>query len=336
MTEEQAALRAEVLAAASGHILARAIHVALSLDLAVRLAEGPRPVRELAREAGADERALRRLLHFLSRHDFFEERADDRFAATKRGALLRGDAPAWTADVIRSLGHPAVWEAFGNLEQVVRSGRGPRRHGDAALYEASGALPHEAEFGRAMAGYHAGEPEAVAAHYDFSPYRSVIDIGGSSGALISAILQRYPELRGAIFDRPGLAAQARAALADRGVAERCGFVGGDFFSSVPEGADLYILSHVLHDWPDRDALRILGRCRAAMAEGTKLIVLEALVAPGGEGESEIPADLLLLANTDGRLRTAEEHEALLAAAGLGLRRVVACGRRVSLIEAVPE
>ena len=335
MSDHETALRAEVLAAASGHILARAIHVALALDLAERLGGGARPLRELAVECGADERALGRLLHFLSRHDFFADCGGDRFGLTERAAMLRSDAPAWTADVVRSLGHPGVWEAFGNLEQAVRSGRGPARRGGTALYDASGELPHEAEFSRAMAGYHAGEPEAVASHYDFSGYRSLLDIGGSSGALISAILLRYPALRGTIFDRPGLARQARACLAACGLEERCGFIGGDFFDSVPAGADLYILSHVLHDWPDTEAGRILGHCRAAMGGGARLIVLEALVAPGGEGESEIPADLLLLANTDGRLRTLAEHRALLAAAGLRLTRTVACGPRVSAIEAEP-
>lgn len=336
MNEEEAPLRAEVLGAASGHILARAIHVALALNLAERLEHGPRPVPELAHECAADERSLRRLLHFLSRHDFFADRGGDCFGLTQRGALLRADAPAWTADVIHSLGHPDVWAAFGDLEQAVRSGRGQSGRRDSGLYEESGALPHEAAFSRAMAGYHAGEPEAVAEHYDFSPYRSLVDIGGNSGALISAILRRHPNLRGTIFDRPGLAAQARANLAELGVGDRCDFVGGDFFRSVPAGADLYVLSHVLHDWPDRDAARILAGCRAAMGGGAKLIVLEALIVPGGEEESEIPADLMLLANTDGRLRTLEEHGALLASVGLRLTRTVACGARVSVIEAEAE
>jgi hypothetical protein len=335
VTEAEAELRAEVLAAASGHILARAIHVALALDLADRFENGARCVRELAVECGAAERALRRILHFLARHGYFEERDGDLFALTARGAMLRSEAPSWTADVIRSLGHPGVWEAFGDLEAAVRNGRGREERRGPALYEPSGDLPHEVQFSRAMAGYHAGEPEAVATHYDFARYRSVVDIGGSGGVLISEILLRYPQIRATIFDRPGLAAHAMYNLRASSVDDRSDFHGGNFFDAVPGGADLYILSHILHDWPDSDARRILRSCRAAMGRESRLLVLEALTAPGGAGESEIPADVLLLANTDGRLRTAEEHRALLESAELRLTRIVPCGPRVSAVEAEP-
>jgi hypothetical protein len=330
LSDCDAAVRAEVLAAASGHILARAIHVASDLALADRFEDAPRPVEPLAAEVGAEPGALRRLLHFLARHGLFEEVEDGSFRMTARGAMLRSDAPAATADVIRSLGHPDVWEAFGKLREAVRSGTGVRAETD--LYEVSGALPHEREFSRAMAGYHWTEPEAVAAHIDFSRFDSIVDVGGSGGALMAAILQRHPGPRGTIFDRPGLAAEALSNLGALGLQARCRFVGGDFFTAVPGGEGLYILSHVLHDWADADAIRILRRCRDAMGDGSRLIVIEAFVAPGGEGESEIPADLLLLANTAGRLRSVEEHTSLLASVGLRLCRVVACGPRLSAIE----
>lgn len=328
-------LRAEVLAMASGHILARAIHVASTLELADRFGSTSRRVAALAAETGADPHALRRLLHFLARNGLFEETSDGGFEITPRGAMLRSDAPAATANVIRSLGHPTVWEAFGDLEQAVRSGRGLAASTGTSLYEASGALPHEREFSRGMSGYHWGEPEAVVEHYDFSPFRTVMDAGGSRGALMATILQRYPAISGAIFDRPGVAAEALSNLAAQGLEKRCRFVSGDFFRAIPGGEDLYILSHVLHDWPDAEARRILRCCREAMGEAGRLIVLEALMARGGDGESEIPADMLLLANTDGRLRSIEEHCSLLASAGLRVSRVLACGLRVSLIEAVP-
>lgn len=320
---------------ASGHILARAIHVASGLELADRFDSTGRPVEAVAAETGTDSHALRRLLHFLARNGLFEERPDGSFEITPRGALLRSDAPAATANVVRSLGHPAVWDAFGDLEQAVRAGRGLAVLQGGHLYEASGWLPHEREFSRAMSGYHWGEPEAVVEHYDFSPFRTVMDVGASGGALMAVILQRYSEILGTIFDRPGVAAEALSNLAAQGLENRCRFVSGDFFRAIPAGEDLYILSHILHDWPDAVALRILRCCREAMGDAARLIVLEAVMARGGDGESEIPADMLLLANTAGRLRSIEEHRSLLASAGFRVSRVVACGSLVSLIEAVP-
>jgi hypothetical protein len=327
-----AATRAEVLAAASGHVLARAIHVACDLGLADCFQGESNTAAAVGSALGVDATAVRRLLHLLSRNGFFEETADGSFLITSRGAMLRSDAPGATADVIRSLGHPGVWEAFRSLEQTIRSGTPPlpRLHG---LYEPSGRLPHERDFSRAMSGYHWGEPEALADNYDFSGFRSIVDVGGSGGALICTLLERFPTLHGTIFDRPGLEEEALATIASRGLEKRCTFIGGDFFRKVPEGKELYILSHILHDWPEQEAVSILRSCSEAMGMAGRLIILEALITPGGEGESEIPADILLLANTGGRLRTLEEHRTLLAAAGLRFSRTVSCGPLVSLIEA---
>lgn len=326
------ATRAEVLAAASDHVLARAIHVACDLGLADCFQGESNTAAAVGSALGVDATAVRRLLHLLSREGFFDEYADGSFLITERGAMLRSDAPGATADVIRFLGHPGVWEALRSLEQTIRNETPPlpRLRG---LYEPSGRLPHEREFGRAMSGYHWSEPEALADHYDFSAFRSIVDVGGSGGALICALLERFPTLRGTIFDRPGLEEEALATIASRGLEKRCTFIGGDFFRKVPEGKELYILSHILHDWPEREAVSILRSCSEAMGMAGRLIILEALITPDGEGESPIPADILLLANTGGRLRTLEEHRALLAAAGLRFNRTVACGPLVSLIEA---
>ncbi|HEX2763394.1 MAG TPA: methyltransferase [Allosphingosinicella sp.] len=328
-------LRAGVLAAAGGHILARAIHVTSVLGLADRFGSGPETAGTLAAATATDEGALRRLLHFLARHGFFEESENGGYALTDRGAMLRSDAPAETAAVIQSLGHGDVWAAFGDLADTVRSGF-PRGRPAGPIYDPSGTLPHEASFSRAMAGYHAGEPEAVAEGYEFTDVVTVVDVGGSSGGLLSTILVRHPHLRGIVFDRPGIRPHAQATLAEHGLEARCSFAGGDFFAAVPEGGDLYILSHILHDWPDADALRILRSCRAAMANEARLAIIEAFRSPGGEGESEIPADLLLLAATQGRLRDVAEYGALLSSAGFRPTHTLACGPRVSLIEAVPE
>jgi hypothetical protein len=184
-----------------------------------------------------------------------------------------------------------------------------------------------------MAGYHAGEPQAIAAAYDFPGVSTVLDIGGSGGTLMATILARHPHLVGIVFDRPGIAEECRAFLLARGLSGRCTFVGGDFFTAVPEAGDLYILSHILHDWGDDDAQRILTVCRQAMRRGAKLLVLEAPMSFTGKAESEIPADMLLLATTEGRLRTIEEHGALLGTAHFRLTRTLGCEAAVTLIEA---
>jgi hypothetical protein len=327
--------RAAVLADASGHILARALHVAAELGVADLLKPGVAGVGEISKACGADEVALYRLMHFLSRHGYFEEQAHRRFALTARGAMLSRDAPGNAFAVIRSLGHSGVWDALGALGRTLATGAPPEHRRDGQLYRAAEIEEQDRRLAEAMIGYHAGEPEQVAEGWDFSAARSIVDVGGSSGRLLAAILKRHPAARGTVFDRPGIAAQAEAAIREAGLEGRCAFIGGSFFENVPEGGDSYILSHIIHDWADREAGAILATCRRATGRGAALLVIEAVLEPGGENESGIPADMLLLANSEGRLRSVEEHRRLLAKAGFELARVKPFGRSFSILEARP-
>lgn len=327
-------VRNAVLAAASGHILARAIHTAVELGLADRLSAKPKTALALAAECGADPKAIRRLTRFLARHGFLVEDGD-RLALSETGAMLRSDADGRTAAVIRSLGSPEVWKAFERLPQAMIDGLPSEKRRGGRVYAPGGNAAEEIAFGEAMAGYHWGEAAAIARAYDFSSAARVIDVGGSSGGLLAAILTEHPRVEGLVFDRPGIAEHARARFKEAGLADRASFRGGDFFDWVPSGGDVYILSHILHDWGDEDARAILASCRKATGPDARLIVAEALLESAEEQEYPIPADMLLLANTEGGLRTRSELEALLAASGFRLERILKTAAAVSLAEAVP-
>lgn len=328
-------LRTAVLAAASGHILARAIQTAVQLGLADLLAAQPKTAQALAAECGADARAVRRLAHFLARHGFLCEDGDGRLSLSESGAMLRSDANCGTAAVIRSLGSPEVWAAFERLPQAVAHGLPSEKRRGGRLYAPGGNAAEEIAFAEAMAGYHWGEAAAIARAHDFAGAAQVVDVGGSSGGLLVAVLAEHPHLRGLVFDRPGVAGHARARFAEAGVADRASFRGGDFFDWVPSGADVYILSHVLHDWPDEDARAILASCRRAAPPHARLLIAEALLGSAEERDYPVPADLLLLANSEGGLRTRSELDALLASCGFRLERVIGTDAAVSLIEALP-
>jgi hypothetical protein len=324
--------RAAVLAAAAGHVLARSLHVAVDLRLAERLRQGPLSSAELARLTATDETSLYRLMHFLGRHGYFEEQAGRSFALARLGRLLCADAPDNLPAVIRSLGHQGVWAAFSDFSAAIRTGEAPESGRGRSLYQRHREADDHA-LAEAMAGYHAGEPERVAEQGDFARASLIVDVGGSSGGLLTAILTRHPHLRGIVFDRPGLAADAEKRIQAAGARDRCRFVGGDFFAEVPAGGDTYLLSHVLHDWSDREALEILRCCRRAMPAGARLLLIEALMTPEGHNEDELPADLMLLANTEGRLRTLEEYRLLMSDAGMKLETAAGCGPTLTIIEA---
>jgi hypothetical protein len=163
----------------------------------------------------------------------------------------------------------------------------------------------------------------------------VVDVGGSYGTLLSAILQNHPAARGILFDQPHVVAAARESLEEAGVAERCAIVGGDFFVEVPSGGDAYILAQILHDWDDERSVAILQQCRRAIPAQGKLLVIELVLPTGEEPFLGKWLDLHMLVLFAARERTAAEYEALFQAAGFALARIIPTAAGASIVEGVP-
>ena len=154
------------------------------------------------------------------------------------------------------------------------------------------------------------------------------------GLLLSTILAMHPGMRGIFFDQPRTIERASDLLASTGVADRCQIEGGDFFESVPSGADVYLLKNIIHDWDDVQAIAILERCRAAMADASKLLIAEQVVQAGNGPDFTKFIDVVMLVMNGGRQRTINEYHRILAAAGLRLSNVISTGGSHSLVEAV--
>ncbi|PYT26613.1 MAG: hypothetical protein DMG57_20990 [Acidobacteria bacterium] len=176
--------------------------------------------------------------------------------------------------------------------------------------------------------------EAVAAVYDFSAARVIVDVGGCEGVLISSILRRNHTPCGILFDLDHVIASARSTL-DRAIAPRCDFVGGDFFKAVPEGGDLYIMKYVLHDWDHDRAVSILTNCRRAMAGHGKLLVIEDIVCDRNQPYFAKEGDINMMVRTGGRNRTEKEYRDLLANGGFEMTRVIPSRGGPSVMEATP-
>jgi O-methyltransferase domain len=174
-----------------------------------------------------------------------------------------------------------------------------------------------------MAGRAAQEAGDVVAAYDFAGVRRLVDVGGGQGVLLAAILRSAPQLRAVLVDRPMVIERAQAWLAQEQLGERCELVPGDFFASVPDGGDAYLLSRVIHDWDDEDARRILLTCATAMTGASRLLLVEAIVPERAQDRPEaIRMDLHMLMLLGARERTEAEFRRLLGGAGLEVRRVV--------------
>jgi O-methyltransferase domain/Dimerisation domain len=310
----------ELLALVNGYQVSQALYVAARLGVADRLADGPRRPEELGLEADPD--ALRRLLRALAAVGVLSEQ-DGRYALTELGEGLRSDVAGSVAGWAAFVGRPSHWSAWAALEHSVRTGENAFRavHGtDVWAYRRE--HPDEGEiFDRAMTSLTGRVNAAVAAAHDFARYRTVVDVGGNRGALLAAILDRHPGVRGVLFDQP-------AVVAGVDLGERAEVLAGSFFEAVPPGGDAYVLKSVLHDWEDAEAVTILRACHAAGAP-VVLVVERDLAADPRAAFS----DLNMLVGPGGRERTPAEYAALLEAAGFRLTGSTTTAAAVAVLEA---
>jgi hypothetical protein len=282
------------------------------MDLPARLARGPRTADELADDVGVDAGPLRQVLRGLAAENVLSDDGSGRYGLTALGERLGTFAGAVTAR--GTLYYPAVGQLLGAL----RSGRVAFELAyGAPMFDYLAAHSDLAEvFQGSMADRAHREAKAVAAAFDYSGCRTVVDVGGGRGILLARLLDERPELVGVLADLPAALPGARAYLDAAGVGDRVRDEAIDFFAGIPGGGDVYVLSRVLHDWNDADALRILETCRAGMPETARLVVIDAIVPEvATDAPSAIRMDLYMLVLLGARERTGGELRALLVAAG---------------------
>jgi hypothetical protein len=232
---------------------------------------------------------------------------------------------------------PAFWHSWEEFIYSLETGKtGFERANGMPLFDYLAQHPEEASyFSEAMVGFHGAEPPAVATAYDFSGVTTVIDVGGATGNMLAAILSRHSGPQGVLFDRPHVVRDAPALLKTRGVVARVRIEPGDFFERVPAGGDVYLLSHIIHDWDESQCLTILGHCRRAIAPDGRLLIVETVLPHGDTPHQGKVQDMVMLVVPGGQERTEAEYASLLDKAGFRLRRVVPTESVVSVVEAVP-
>jgi SAM-dependent methyltransferase len=311
----------------TSHYISRAIHVAARLNVADLLADGPRLVDNLATATGTHGPSLNRLLRLLASAGVFAETEIGTFALTPMGDCLRSGSPGSSRATALLFAGPLM-RAWDELHLAVQTGQPTFEKAlgmDPFGYMA--AHPEEAAvFNEAMTAVSTHTAKNVPVAYDFSSFKTVVDVGGGHGALLGAILQANPDVRGILLELAHVAEGAKKPIADSGLDTRCEIVAGDFFKSVPSGADAYILKSVIHDWDDARSVTILQNCHRAMSPTGKLLLVE-LVLPARVDHSPraqigTGSDVNMLVNAGGRERTDAEFAALFAAAGFKLTRII--------------
>ena len=337
MDEEISDRRRTLLRLINGFQASQVLHTLTVLGIPDLIGSGRRSSADLAEATGSDPLAMYRLLRAAAAIGVFDEDQSKAFAVTPLGEGLRSDAARSLTGWAALMGTSNFWQNWGQLRDSVRTGQTGwhLRHGvDPWTYRAE--HPEEGKaFDRAMVSLTSQQAAAVATSYDFSPFRTIVDVGGGRGALLAEILQRHPKSAGVLFDQPHVVATAPEMLREQGVADRCRVEGGSFFDSVPAGGDAYIMKSVIHDWYDPEARRILETCRRATGDGSILLLVETVLAPPNQGPETKLGDVNMLINPGGLERSSEDFEALLATAGFKLKRVLPTQGTFSLLESVP-
>jgi hypothetical protein len=320
----------------TGYMVSAALYTATQLGIPDLLKGGAKSTQELAASCGAQEDALYRVMRALASIGVFNEVAARTFALTPMSELLRADHEdsvrdmmLWLADEFHFHTYPEMLHSVKTGETVVEKVYGESCFGYLEKNKALGEV-----FNRAMTMFSKMLGPAALEAYDFSYLngKTLVDIGGGHGSLLTMILKKYPEIRGVIFDLEHVHVGAKTRITEAGLTSRCDTVGGDFFSAVP-AADAYIMKNIIHDWSDEKALTILKNCAAAGRGKTKVVLIECVLTPGNEPHFGKWLDLEMLLLPGGRERTERDFARLLDAAGFTLTRVVPTKSAACVIEA---
>lgn len=314
-----------------GYGVTQAIACIAYLEIADKLADGPKTVDQLAQATLSSPPCLGRLMRTLCTLGLFSE-SEAGFQLTQMSMHLRTDAPDSLLPLAK-IHADEMYTAFGGLLENVRTGvpAWDSRMGRPVWNYFRENLERGKLFDETMRLNHIHDLQSMVDAYDFSTIEAVSDIGGGEGSLLRAILTRHMSIKGLLMDLPEVISRALASEVWKELAPRCSFVPGDFFAEVPKGSDLYILRHILHDWNDDHCVKILAQCRKSMHASSRVLVIEALLdSPTQHGiASWLDLNMMVVG---GRERTAKQYEELLAAAGLAMTHVKSI-TRATLIEA---
>ena len=318
---------------ATAYWTSQAIYVAAKLGIADLLANGPQSCAALAIATRSDSGSLFRLMRALASAGVLSQLGKDQFALSRLGEPLRSDVPGSLREMIITLGE-IHYQACGELLHSVRTGF-PAFNlvFGASLFDYLQRTPDASEaFDRGMTNLSSLLAHAILLAYDFSGISSIVDVGGGEGELLRRILALNPKMTGIVFDLPHAIQSVNCGTRD---GARCSYVAGDFFESVPEGADAYLLCGVVHDLDDHRAIPVLSKCRHAMATNGRVLIVDIIVPETHSPSFSKLLDLNMMVMTGGRERTKAEFSTLLNAADCRLTRIIPTMAPQSIIEAVP-
>jgi hypothetical protein len=326
----------------NGFMRTQIIGAAATLSLADHFASAPHSVDDIASMTGLDRGITFRLLRALAAIGLVASDDESVFRSLPPLETLRSTAPGSLRDLAMVFATPAQYLPWGYFLQSIKIGLPQATMAlGSHIFDYYACHPEEAEiFHKAMQASTAGVTTEIAQRLDTTKSLIAVDVGGATGSLLHSLMEVNPNLHGIVYDRPANVSKSQAAAISLGLSERSTAIAGDFFESVPNG-DLHLLRFILHDWSDKECVRILGNCRRAMASGGRLVVVESLLRRVGQEMGDDIADtqgaiidLHMLVVAGGRERSVSEYEGLLHQAGLAMTATSCLPSGYVLMEAV--
>ncbi|MFX1281271.1 MAG: methyltransferase [Promethearchaeota archaeon] len=304
------------------------------MNIADLLANGSKSVDELSIATKTHAPSLYRVLRVLDRMGIFFEESPEIFSLTEASEFLKTDSPFSVKDWAILNGSEWHSRSWMNLLYSVKTGR-------PSFWEIYGMKGFEyfqknqedyEVLSKAMTFFSKGQARRIVNSYNFSNFRTIVDIGGGNGYLLAAILKNNPSLRGILFELPEVVDGAREILEKENLLDRCSIMAGDFFQSVPKGADAYIMKYIMHDWSDENARKILQNCRENIAPDGKLLVVDKVISLKNGLNDEIMGDIEMMILGEGRERTEGEFRELFYSAGFKLTKIIPTDLPLFIIE----
>lgn len=362
---------------ARGQLVSQAIYIVAELRITDYLKDGAKSIDELARMTNAHPASLYRLLRMLASIGIFhetmkagtpeEQNNSRRFELTPTASLLQSGTNNSIRDFALLFGLKSFNNATTDLLYSIRTGENSFKHAnglDLFEYFQQKENVNDAEiFNDAMTSLNLSYVSTIFPLYDFSQFKTVIDIGGGQGVFLSTILKENPNQHGILFDLPNAIESAKKVYSGSSInskddgkndlLSRCELIGGDFFKSIPTGADCYIIKNVILNWDDESASMILKNCLESMKRTSlinsdrgdtqkrnpRLLIIETIMPEGNEPFFGKFTDVLMLALTrGGRLRTEKEFNELLRSSGFEIVNIIRPPDNVSflsIIDAIP-
>ncbi len=315
---------------AFGFVLSGALATAAKFNIADRLAQEPRSSASLAEELKVDAPSLHRVMRCLASLGVFEEDERGLFHLKPPARCLLEDEPGSLRDAVLMITQDIFWKPCGELDEVVRTGEnGMVRIFGAPFFDYFQKDQQAGDtFHRGMSSLSDMENAPIAQAYDFTPFETIVDVGGGHGGFLIEALKTAPQAKGINYDHAHVLEEARTdELPGRWTCET-----GDFFESVPRG-DVYLLKRIIHDWTDDVCVKILSNIRRAMPDNGKVLVVDCVIPTGNEPHGGKVLDILMMSALPGRERTQREFAELFEKSGLKLSRIIHTPALLSIVEA---